>query len=157
MGFLHSLRRLALKSILRAALNLEEEIYGLLEALPAELDGLELPVSLRRIIAEEKEHRRLLEALIAGRLPEEEIERLLAGQGPHVHDPQALEPLAAGPHKGLVQPLRRILVQEEKVYRFFDSLRGKSRLPFVRKAFRFLAEQEQTHVLMLRRLLGEPG
>jgi len=157
MGFLRALRRLALRSILRAALDLEEEIYGLFAALPAELDGRELPDHLRRIIAEEADHRTLLVQMIEGRLSEEEIELLLEGRALHVHDPDAIEPLTAGPQAGLVAPLRRILEQEQKIYRFFDSLWHHSSLPYVRKAFRFLAEQEQTHVQLLRRLLGQPG
>jgi rubrerythrin len=144
-----------LKSILSAARDMEEEIYGLFEALPGELAGRPLPDSLRRIIAEEAEHRRLLEQMIAGRLSDEEIRLLLEARELHLHDPQALPPLAAGPRAELAEPLRRILAQEEKICRFFGSLWHRSNLPFVKKAFRFLAEQEQTHVTMLRRLLGE--
>ena len=154
MGLLRRLRHLAQRSILKAALNLEQEIFGLFEALPAELDGLPLPDSLRLIIVEEAEHRRLLEQMIDDRLSEEEIRLLLDGRDLHLHDPQGLQPLAAGPQAVLVEPLRRILAQEEKICRFFGSLWHHSSLPFVRKVFRFLAEQEQTHVTMLRRLLG---
>lgn len=156
MAIWRFLRRLGLKSILRSALTLEEEIYGLFEALPAELAGLELPESLKAIIGEEREHQQLLRDMIEGRLSEEEIQRLVSGRGPQVHDLRDLQPVTAGPYLGVVERLRRILQQEEGILRFFTSLWRQSRLPFVRAAFRFLAEQEQTHVLLLRRLLGEP-
>ena len=97
------------------------------------------------------EHRLQLGGLFGGRPG---IRLLLDGRDLHLHDPQGLQPLAAGPQAVLVEPLRRILAQEEKICRFFGSLWHHSSLPFVRKVFRFLAEQEQTHVTMLRRLLG---
>lgn len=156
MKILRRLGRLALRSILRSALDLEEEIYGLFEALPAELMGLELPECVRRIMAEEREHQKLLRDMIGGHLPDEEIEHLVAGVGLQVHDLQAVTPVPAGHYPDLVERLRRILRQEEEIWRFFSSLREKSRLPFARRAFRFLSEQEEIHVLMLRRLLGVP-
>lgn len=155
MNLLEPLRRLILKSVLRSALQLEEQIYGLFAALPEELEGVELPPSLRHIIAEEQEHQRLLRDMIDGRLPEAEVGRLLAGSGPLPHDPARLRPLPKA-YGRVIERLQPILEHEEHIWRFFSSLAQESHLRPAKQAFTFLADQEQIHVRMLRRLLGKP-
>ena len=54
----------------------------------------------------------------------------------------------------LREQLRHIAEHERSIYEFFSSLERKSRLPFVKQAFRFLAEQEAVHVRLLERLLA---
>jgi rubrerythrin len=58
---------------------------------------------------------------------------------------------------GLKSILGSALTLEEEIYDLFAGLYRKSKIPFVRRAFRFLKEQEQTHVLLLERLLGKPN
>lgn len=152
---LKPLRLLILKTVLRSALQLEENIYGLFAALPGELAGLELPVSLRHIIAEEQTHQQLLRDMIAGRLPEARMAQLVSGPGPRLHDPGALRALP-GTYRPLIERLEPILEQEERICHFFASLERKTRLRVARQAFGFLAAQERVHVRMLRRLLGKP-
>ncbi len=152
MGIADFFRRGALRLILRNALNLEEEIYAHFLDLPEELAGLELPPALQAIVEEEREHRRLLSRMIAGPLEEAELERAL--QARHVHDLEKVQPLGAR-YAPVVEKLRHIAEHERAVYRFFRSLYEKSKLPFVKRAFLFLTQQEEVHVRLLERLLGE--
>jgi rubrerythrin len=137
--------------ILRNALALEKEIYGHFLALPEELAGLELPPSLQAIVEEEREHRRLLEDLIAGRLSEEELEKALKER--RVHSEEEVRPLDSR-YEPIREKLVHIAEHERAIYQFFHSLCEKSKLPFAKRAFRLLAEQEQVHVRLLERLLG---
>jgi rubrerythrin len=152
MGVFDFFRRAALRLILRNALALEEEIYGHFLDLPEELAGLELPPTLQAIVEEERAHRRLLTELIAGRLEAEDLERVLEAQA--VHHPEQVRPLEAR-YQPIVEKLRHIAGHERAVYEFFRSLYEKSKIPFVKRAFRFLTLQEQMHVRLLERLLGE--
>jgi len=146
------LRRAARRWILRSALSMEEQIAGHFEDLPEELSGLELPPALAAIVAEEREHRQLLRDLIEERLPEEELEKALVPHRiHHVHEVQPLGPEYAP----LLEKLRHIAGHERAIYEFFRSLRDKSKLPFVKRTFAFLTEQEEVHVRLLERLLPD--
>jgi rubrerythrin len=146
-----ALRRAGLRLILRNALALEQEIYGHFLDLPEELAGLELPPSLQAIVQEEREHRRLLEELIAGRLSEEELEQALTER--RVHHVQEVPPLELR-YEPIRQKLVHIAEHERDIYRFFRSLYEKSKLPFAKRAFRLLTEQEEVHVRLLEQLLA---
>ncbi len=152
MGIADFFRRGALRLILRNALNLEEEIYAHFLDLPEELAGLELPAALQAIVEEEREHRRLLSRMMAGPLEESDLE--LALQARHAHDLEEVRPLEAR-YQPIVEKLRHIAEHERAVYEFFRSLYEKSKIPFVKRAFHFLTQQEEVHVRLLERLLGE--
>jgi rubrerythrin len=83
------------------------------------------------------------------------MERILEGNNLQIHNPQALEPLSKKRYGPVLQRLQIILDREREIYDLFAGLYRKSRIPSVRRAFRFLKEQEQTHVLLLERLLGK--
>lgn len=155
MGVLHFFRTLGLKSILGSALTLEEEIYNLYASLNEELAELEVPSSIVHIVDEEVGHQNLIRDMIANRIGDEEMERILEGGNLHIHDPQALEPLSKNRYGPVLQRLEIILDREKEIRDLFTGLYRKSKIPFVRRAFRFLKEQEQTHVLLLERLLGK--
>jgi len=89
MGVLRFFRRLGQKSILGSALILEEEIYNLYASLKEELADLEVPPSIVRIVDEEIGHQSLIRDMIADRIGEEEMERILEGNNLHIHDPEA--------------------------------------------------------------------
>ena len=149
MGVLRFFRTLGLKSILGSALILEEEIYNLYASLKDELAGLKIPPSIVQIVDEEIGHQSLIRDMIANRIGKEEMERILEGNNLHIHDPQAIEPLSKKRYGPVLQRLQIILDREREIYDLFAGLYGKSRIPSVRRAFRFLKEQEQTHVLLL--------
>ena len=157
MGFVKTLRKLGLKSILSSALNLEEEIYNLYSSLKAQLADLEIPPSLVHIMDEELGHQHLIRDLCEGRIGDQEMVSILGGGDPHIHQPDAIEALPADRYGPILQRLEVILKREQDIYRLFASLRRKAKLPFARRAFRFLEEQEHTHVLVLNRLLGRQG
>jgi rubrerythrin len=152
MGIADFFRRGALRLILRNALTLEEEIYAHFLDLPEELAGLELPPTLRAIVEEEREHRKLLSRMIAGPLAEADLERAL--QARHVHNLDQVRPLEAR-YDPIVEKLRHIAEHERAIYEFFRSLYEKSKIPFVKRAFHFLTRQEEVHVRLLERLLGK--
>jgi rubrerythrin len=152
MGIVELFRRIALRLILRNALAMEEEIYAHFLDLPEELAGMELPVPLQAIVEEEREHRRLLSRMIEGRLDSGEIEKALAVR--HVHDLEQVRPLEAR-YTPILEKLRHIAGHERAVYEFFRSLYEKSSIPFVKRAFLFLTQQEEMHVRLLERLLGD--
>ena len=154
MRLVRCLRTLGYKSILSSALTLEEEIYSLYSALKTELSGRQLPPSLVRILDEELGHQQLIRDLSEGRIGEQEAARILEGGELHIHDPEAIVALDRERYDPILQRLRLILEKEVEIYRLFSSLRRKARIPFVRRAFRFLEEQEHTHVRILERLLG---
>jgi rubrerythrin len=157
MGVLRFFRRLGLKSILGSALALEEEIYNLFASLKEELAGLEVPPSIVQIVDEEVGHQSLIRDMIANRISDKELERILEGNNLHIHDPEALDPLSKKRYGPVLQRLQIILDREREICDLFTGLYRKSKIPFVRRAFRFLKEQEQTHVLLLERLLGKPN
>jgi rubrerythrin len=157
MGVLRFFRRLGLKSILGSALALEEEIYNLFASLKEELAGLEVPPSIVQIVDEEVGHQSLIQDMIANRISDKELERILEGNNLHIHDPEALDPLSKKRYGPVLQRLQIILDREREICDLFTGLYRKSKIPFVRRAFRFLKEQEQTHVLLLERLLGKPN
>jgi rubrerythrin len=152
MGIADFFRRGALRLILRNALTLEEEIYAHFLDLPEELAGLELPPTLQAIVEEEREHRRLLARMIDGPLKGRDLEEAL--QARHVHDLEKVRPLEAR-YDPIVEKLRHIAGHERAVYEFFRSLYKKAKIPFVKRAFHFLTRQEEVHVRLLERLLGE--
>ena len=156
MGLLRSIRRLGLKSILSSALTLEEEIYNLYSSLKAELAGIEIPRSLVRILDEELGHQSLIRDMIDNRIDDQELEQIIEGKDLHIHDPQAIEPLPAEEYGPIRRRLESILEKEREIYGLFAALRRKSKIPFVRRAFGFLEEQERTHLRVLERLLGLP-
>ena len=157
MSLLRFFRTLGLKSILGSALNLEEEVYNLYASLKEEFAYLEVPPSIVRIVDEEIGHQSLIRDMIANRIGEEEIERILEANNLPIHDPQAIEPLSTKRYGPVLRRLQIILDREREIYDLFSGLYRKSRIPSVRRAFRFLKEQEQTHVLLLERLLGKPN
>jgi len=152
MGIVDFFRRTALRLILRNALALEEEIYAHFLDLPEELAGLELPAALQAIVEEEREHRRLLTQMVAGRLEDGQLVQALESR--HIHHLEEVRPLEAR-YAPIVEKLRHIAGHERAVYEFFRSLYEKSKIPFVKRAFLFLTEQEETHVRLLEKLLAE--
>ena len=146
------LRRAVLRLILSNALRLEEEIYAHFLDLPEELAGRDLPPALQAIVEEEREHRRLLKLMIEGRLEEGQLEQALEPR--HVHHLEQVRPLEAR-YAPIMEELRHIAGHERAIYEFFRSLYEKSKIPFVKRAFHFLAQQEEVHVLLLERLLGQ--
>ena len=154
MRLVRCLRTLGSKSILSSALTLEEEIYSLYSALKTELSGSQLPPSLVRILDEELGHQQLIRDLSQGRIDEKEAAQMLEGGELHIHDPDAIEELDRKRYGPILQRLQLILEKEVEIYRLFAGLRRKAKIPFVRRAFRFLEEQERTHVRILERLLG---
>ena len=154
MGLLRSMRKLGLRSILSSALTLEKEIYNLYSSLKAELAGIEVPQSLVRILDEELGHQRLIRDMIDDRIGDPELEQLIAGKELHIHDPRAVEPLSSDRYDQIRRSLETILEKEREIYNLFAALHHKSKIPFARRAFGFLEDQERTHVIVLERLLG---
>ncbi|MBN2554228.1 MAG: hypothetical protein JXB06_15730 [Spirochaetales bacterium] len=154
MRLIRRLRTLGFRSILSSALTLEEEIYGLYSALNSELAGRQLHPSLVRILEEEIDHQQLIRDLIQGHIGEQEMDDILEGRDLHLHDPEAIEPLPAERCAPILERLEEILEKEVEIYLLFAGLHHKAKIPFARGAFRFLEEQERTHVRILERLLG---
>ncbi|UCF96454.1 MAG: hypothetical protein JSV89_14900 [Spirochaetaceae bacterium] len=154
MDLFRSLRILGLKSILSSALTLEQEIYNLYSSLKAELTGLEVPPSLVRILDEELGHQQLIRDMKNGHLAEEEIERILGESDLRIHEPASIDALPADRYGPLLKQIEAILEKEEEIHRLFAGLHRKAKIPFVRRAFRFLEEQERIHLRVLERLLG---
>jgi rubrerythrin len=154
MGLLQSIRKLGLKSILSSALTLEEEIYGLYSALKKELAGMDIPRSLVRILDEELGHQSLIRDMIDNRIGDAELEQIIEGKDLHIHNPQAIQPLPADRYGPIRRRLETILKKEREIYNLFAGLHRKSKIPFARRAFGFLENQEHTHVEVLERLLG---
>ena len=146
-------RHLGRRAVLRSALNLEEEIHGLYESLKSELDGERMPEELLRVLSEEREHKQLLLNILEGRVPEEEAELVLSGG--RFHDLARIEPLDRGEYLPVWQKLQQIRQREVEIRLFFRSICGKTKLPSARRVLCFLAEQEDVHVRLLDRLLGD--
>ena len=153
MGLLRSIRKLGLKSILSSALTLEHEIYSLYSSLKEELAGIEIPRSLVRILDEELGHQHLIRDMIDERVGEQDLERIIE-EDLHVHDPQAIQALPEDRFGQIRSRLQTILAKEREIYNLFAALHRKSKIPFARRAFGFLEEQEHVHVQVLERLLG---
>jgi rubrerythrin len=146
-------RHLGQRAVLRSALNLEEEIHGLYESLKSELDGERMPEELLRVLSEEQEHKRLLLNILEGRIPEEEAQLVLS-KG-RFHDLERVEPLDARVTRSVWQKLLQIREREAEIRLFFRSICAKTKLPSARKVLCFLADQEDVHVRLLDRLLGD--
>jgi rubrerythrin len=156
MRLLQWIRKLGLKSILSSALTLEQEIYGLYSSLKAELAGIEIPNSLVRILDEELGHQSLIRDMIDDSVGEQDLEKTIE-EDLHIHDPQAIQPLPEDRFGQVCSRLETILEKEREIYNLFAALHRKSKIPFARRAFGFLEDQEHVHVQVLERLLGRPG
>jgi len=155
MGLFHSIGRLGLRSILSSALTLEREIFDLYTELTQELTETEIPLSLAHILDEELGHQSLLRDMIDGRIGERQMEQIIRGKDLHIHDPGSIEALPVDRHRMLRDRLEAILAKEREIHALFADLKRKSRLPFARRAFGFLEQQERIHVQVLERLLGK--
>ncbi len=144
--------RLTMKLVLRSALTLENEIYGLYKSLADMLSRGPLPGALAVIIDEERLHQRFIEDIIAGRLSEEELIRTLESRS--FHRPEEVEPLAGGEHEGLMPKLEALAHRESAIYAFYLSLYEKSKIPAIKNVYKFLVDQEKGHLVLLSRLLG---
>ncbi len=151
MKICRAVERFTRRSILKSALDLEEELYGLYEALTSELGSEPLPPSLEVVLEEERLHQRLLREIIAGLVPEERIEALMAA--PSFHDLSRVSPLDRERYAGILAPLENILARERQVFALYQGLHHKSKIPAVRRSFQFLADQEEVHAKLLERLL----
>jgi rubrerythrin len=154
-GLLRSIRKLGLKSILSSALTLEQEIYSLYSSLKAELAGAEIPHSLVRILDEELGHQNLIRDMINDRIGEQDLEKMIK-EDLHIHDPRVIQALPEDRFGQVRSRLETILEKERGIYNLFAGLHHKSKIPFARRAFGFLEEQEHVHVQVLERLLGRP-
>jgi rubrerythrin len=154
MGLVQSIRKFGLKTILSSALTLEQEIYNLYSALKTELGEFEVPQSLVSILDEELGHQGLIRDMINDRISGQELENIITGKDLHIHDPQALQALSVDSYGPICKRLEAILEKEKEIYSLFVALRRKSKIPFARRAFRFLEDQERIHVQVLERLLG---
>jgi rubrerythrin len=154
VGPLGYFRTLALRSILKSALTLEEEIHDMYSLLQAELVAVEIPESIKKIVLEEKEHQKLIRHMLVNRIPDEEMERFLKEKIKHIHHPEEIRPLSKQRYGSAWARIETVLKKEKEIHDLFASFRKKSKIPFAKRAFRFLEEQERTHVLLLERLLG---
>jgi rubrerythrin len=154
MGLIESIRKLGLKSILSSALTLEQQIYSLYSSLKTELAGIDIPRSLVRILDEELGHQRLIRDMIDNRISDRELEQIIEGKELHIHNPQAIQALPADRYGSIRRRLEIILEKEREIYNLFAALHRKSKIPFARRTFGFLADQERTHLKVLERLLG---
>jgi len=154
MDLLRSIRKIGLKSILSSALTLEKEIYNLYSSLKAELAGVEIPDSLVRILDEELGHQSLIQDMIDDRIGEQELARIMGKEDLHIHDPQAIQALPEDRFSQLRRRLETVLEKEREIYNLFAALHRKTKIPFARRVFGFLEEQEHVHVQVLERLLG---
>ena len=154
MGLLQSIRMLGLKSILSSALTLEQEIYNLYSSLKREFAGIENPESLVRILDEELGHQSLIRDMIDNRISDQELKKMVEGKDLHIHDPQAIKPLATDRYGSVRTRLATILEKEREIHSLFAALHSKSKIPFARRAFGFLEDQERIHLQILERLLS---
>jgi rubrerythrin len=157
MGLLQSIRKLGLRSILSSALTLEGEIYDLYSALKQGTAGIEVPRDLAVIVDEELGHRNLIRDMIADRISDQELKQIIDGKDLHIHNPQAVGELPADEYGQVRLHLEKILEKEREILGLFSALHRKSKIPFARRAFGFLEDQERIHVQVLERLLGRPG
>ncbi|MBN1835251.1 MAG: hypothetical protein JW820_05325 [Spirochaetales bacterium] len=152
MGILRFFRQLTERAVLRSALELEEEVHGLYEAVDEELAEEPMPEELLRVLSEEREHKQILKNILEGRIPDDEA-GLVLSKG-RFHDLEQVRPLDRGAYGGVWDRLEHILKRETEIQLFFRGLCTKAKLPAVRRVLCFLAEEEDTHVNLLHRLLG---
>jgi rubrerythrin len=157
MSLLQSIRKLGLKSILSSALTLEEEIYDLYSALKQGLAGIEVPRDLAVIVDEELGHRNLIREMIDDRIRDQEVKKIIDGKDLHIHNPQAIRELPADEYGPVRRRLETILEKERDIHSLYSALHRKSKIPFARRAFGFLEDQERIHLQVLERLLGRSG
>ncbi len=93
--------------------------------------------------------------MIGKGMPPEQLDSILEGKTLHIHHPEAVKPLSSRRYAPVLERIETILHREEEVYNLFVNLYRKTKIPFARRAFGFLKDQEQTHVLLLKRLLGK--
>ena len=154
MGLRGLFRRLSEHALLRSALDLEEEIHGLYQALDSELAVEGMPGALLRVLSEEREHKQLLVNILDGRIRGKEAELALS-QG-RFHDLERVQPLDRDAFGPVWRRLQGIRQREGEIRLFYRGLCRKAKLPAVRRVLCFLADQEDTHVELLDRLLGNP-
>jgi rubrerythrin len=138
--------------MLRSALDLESRIYSLFSDLVDESKKTDLPEALRVIMDQEKQHQKILEDIVAGRLSSRMLSEVMRSQPFHnLYEVKALDEEDRG---DLIQMLRTIEEHEKRILEFYGNLQRKSKIPFIKSVFGFLVDQEKTHLIILRKLLG---
>ena len=155
MGFLSSL---ILKGVVRSALALEAQSIATYQRLRGKVENGRscsdsLDDSICRLLAEEELHRKILQEAAAGRLTQDQLEKLLARRADRS---LAVAPLGPRERDQWGEALSSALDHEEKTWIFYSNLRRMSRIPAVKRAFEALALMEKEHVDILRSLLGRP-
>lgn len=144
--------RLSMKWVLRSALTFETEIYHLYESLGDEFGNNRFPKGLAVIVDEEQLHQKFIKDLIAGRLSEQERTRILEKKS--FHEPAEIEPLTGDQNESIIQKLTVLSQRERAIHSFYFSLYKKSKIPAIKNVYKFLADQEEGHGVLLDRLLS---
>ncbi len=146
------LRAWLIRRVLADAFTFEADMSRAYENALRGLEGSSLGEQLAGLLREEREHRSLLERIASGRIPGGELERIL--EDTHIHRAEAVEPLP--PDELAIHGRRLAVIEkvEEESFVFYSNLSRLSRIPAVRRALRFMAEQERQHLRILRRLRG---
>ena len=152
MKHLGLFQRLSLKWILKSALTLESRIYGLYKSMLQDLQTEELPESLAVIIDEEKQHQQVITDIIANRIPQNELAAILEKKS--FHKPEEIIPLNEQTQLELINKIRILKQHEVDIFTFYSNLYNKSKIPAVKKVFKYLVDQESTHLKMLEQLIG---
>ena len=152
MKHLGLFQRLSLKWILKSALTLESRIYGLYKSMLQDLQTEELPDSLAAIIEEEKQHQQVITDIIANRIPADELAAILEKKS--FHKLEEILPLNEQTHLELINKIRILQQHEADIFTFYSNLYNKSKIPAVKKVFKYLVDQESIHLKMLERLIG---
>lgn len=146
------LRAWLIRRVLAGAFTFESDMSRAYENALRSLSDSSLRDRLAALLEEERAHRALLERIASRRITGEELEGLL--RGAELHRPETVEPLSPRELEEHGRMLAVIEKVEEESFIFYSNLSKMSRIPAVRQAFRFMAEQERQHLRVLRRLRG---
>ncbi len=150
MNMQNPLRSWLIKRVLKSALVFERDMFEAYEAILKELQKKPAGERFRKLLEEEKHHQQILTRLTGRRIDDEELEKIFGAA--HFHDPASTLPLPPNILKAVGQKIAELQNIEKESYLFYSNLQRISKIPAVKKAFKFLADQERQHLLILEKL-----
>jgi rubrerythrin len=144
------------RRVLSSAFTFEADMFRAYQGVLRKLEGSSLGWKLKELQGEEKMHWDLLNRIAGGQISEQELEQIMEQARFHrIEEIAPLPPQELAVHGGKLAVIEKV---EEESFIFNSKLQRMSKIPAVKRAFQFMAEQEREHLRILRRLrgVGEP-
>lgn len=150
---INPLRNWLTKNVLKNAMVIENRLLKSYENIIEEIGKKTGRKDLNVLIQSEKTHIELLKQIKQKDFSFNRIKALLEQNCPHNAD--KIKPLDDKLLTSYREKLEEIENLEHDTFVFYSNLNRMSKIPAVKEAFRFLAQQENIHLQIIKKLLGK--